>query len=180
MVVATTLEQARAGRPNSSSRGTMSPPRVISTSRAPREGYAPKRLVFGLRPSAVVDLEAGFALGRQSKWIRCLDSVEFSQPLETARVSAVPQGQALTAYASTQMSMQLVAFNCGTLKRIPQIVHVVALWGRRFRIQASSALRDDLGGARGWTSTSRQGRSHTPTGFPSRGVRPNRDSGRYG
>ena len=145
LVVATTLEQARAAAQFVVVDYVAAEGHFDFAARQ-EEAYSPKSLVFGLpTDSAVGDFEAGFA-GAAVKVDQVYSTpYASSQPLELHACLAVPQGQALTAYASTQIVDAARASIASTLKMDPQLVHVVAPYvgggfGSKLRVHYETIL----------------------------------------
>jgi xanthine dehydrogenase YagR molybdenum-binding subunit len=126
LVVATTLEQARAAA-NLVHVVYAPEPGHFDFAAAEETAYAPKQLIFGLpTDSAVGDFEsefkgAGVKLDESYRTPYC-----FSQPIEPNACLAVPRGDDLVIYVSTQIVDAARVSLASTLKIDPQRIQVVS------------------------------------------------------
>jgi xanthine dehydrogenase YagR molybdenum-binding subunit len=110
------------------------------------QAYAPKSLIFGLpTDTAVGDLEAGLA-GAAVKVDHVYSTpYDFSQPIEPNACLAVPRGEELIVYVSTQIVDAARVSIASTLKIDPQRVHVIAPYvgggfGSKLRVHSETIL----------------------------------------
>jgi xanthine dehydrogenase YagR molybdenum-binding subunit len=126
LVVATTFEQARAAA------------NLLDVEYAAESGhydfaarqdqaYAPKTLIVGITTdTAVGDFDAGFATAAVKVDQRYTTPYYFSQPMEPNACLAVPRGEDLMIYVSTQIVDGAHSAIANTLQIDPRRVHVIA------------------------------------------------------
>jgi xanthine dehydrogenase YagR molybdenum-binding subunit len=125
LVVATTFEQARTATKLVEVEYAVEDGHFDLDARL-SEAYAPKSLIFGIpTDTAVGDLEAGLAASKVE-----IDQVYstpycFAHPIELNSCLAVPQGEDLTIYVSTQIVDAARATIATTLKMDPEHVRVI-------------------------------------------------------
>ena len=128
LVVAATLEQARAAANLVRMAYAAEPGHFDFMANAER-AYAPKQLVFGLpTDSAVGNFDAGYdsapvKIDHQYHTPYC-----FSQPMEPNACLAVPRGEDLVLYVSTQIVDAARSSVASTLKIDPQRIQVVSTY----------------------------------------------------
>jgi len=126
LVVAATLEQAQAAASLVRIAYAAEPGHFDFMANAER-AYAPKQLVFGLpTDSAVGNFDAGYdsapiKIDRQYNTPYC-----FSQPMEPNACLAVPRGEDLVLYVSTQIVDAARSSVASTLKIDPEKIQVVS------------------------------------------------------
>jgi xanthine dehydrogenase YagR molybdenum-binding subunit len=125
LVVATTFEQARAAA------------KLVEVAYAREDGhfdfaasldqaYAPKSLIFGLpTDTAVGDIDAGLASAEVKIDRVYTTPYDFALPLEANNCLAVPRGEDLVVYVSTQIVSAARATIASTLKMDPERVQVI-------------------------------------------------------
>jgi xanthine dehydrogenase YagR molybdenum-binding subunit len=126
LVVATTFEQARAAA------------EFVVVEYAPEEGhydfnagqdrsYAPRTLAFGLpTDTALGDFDGGFAGAPIKLDQRYATAYQFAQPMEPNACLAVPRGDDLTVYLSTQIVADARTSIAKTLQMDVQRIQVIA------------------------------------------------------
>jgi xanthine dehydrogenase YagR molybdenum-binding subunit len=145
LVVATTLEQAQAAaalvRPLYAVE-----PGDFDLAACMERAYAPKNLVAGLpTDSAVGDFDSGFE-SAAVKVDQCYQTPYcFSQPMEPNACLAVPRGDNLEVFVSTQIVDAARASLASTLKIDPQRIRVVSPYvgggfGSKLRIHSETVL----------------------------------------
>lgn len=128
LVVAATLEEAQAGANLVRVAYAAEPGHFDFMANAER-AYAPKQLVFGLpTDSAVGNFDAGYdsapvKIDHQYHTPYC-----FSQPMEPNACLAVPRGEDLVLYVSTQIVDAARSSVANTLKIDPQRIQVVSTY----------------------------------------------------
>jgi len=128
LVVAATLEQAQAGASLVRIAYAAEPGHFDFMANA-EKAYAPKQLVFGLpTDSAVGNFDAGYdsapvKIDHQYHTPYC-----FSQPMEPNACLAVPRGEDLVLYVSTQIVDAARSSVASTLKIDPQRIQVVSTY----------------------------------------------------
>jgi xanthine dehydrogenase YagR molybdenum-binding subunit len=128
LVVAATLEEAQAGANLVRVAYAAEPGHFDFMANAER-AYAPKQLVFGLpTDSAVGNFDAGYdsapvKIDHQYHTPYC-----FSQPMEPNACLAVPRGEDLVLYVSTQIVDAARSSVASTLKIDPQRIQVVSTY----------------------------------------------------
>jgi CO/xanthine dehydrogenase Mo-binding subunit len=146
LVVAATLEQAQAAA--NLVRITYAPePGHFDLKADIEKAYAPKSLMFGLpTDSAVGNFQAAFdsapvKIDHEYNTAYC-----FSQPMEPNACVAVPRGEDLELYVSTQIVDAARSSVANTLKIDPQKIKVVSSYvGGGFGSKLSVQLRDHSG-----------------------------------
>lgn len=126
LVVAGTLEQAQAAANLVRIAYAAEPGHFDFIANAER-AYAPKQLIFGLpTDSAVGDFEAEFGSAAVKVDQHYHTPYCFAQPMEPNACLAVPRGDDLLVYVSTQIVDAARASLAGTLKIDPQRIQVVS------------------------------------------------------
>jgi xanthine dehydrogenase YagR molybdenum-binding subunit len=126
LVVAATLEQAQAAANLVRIAYAVEPGHFDFMANAER-AYAPKQLIFGLpTDSAVGDFESEFGSAAVKVDQHYHTPYCFSQPMEPNACLAVPRGDDLLVYVSTQIVDAARASLAGTLKIDPQRIQVVS------------------------------------------------------
>ena len=126
LIVATTLEQAQAAANLVETVYTLEPAH-FDLAAGKNRAYAPKQLLAGLPPdSAVGDFESGFASAAVKVDRHYHTSYCFSQPMEPNTCLAVPRGDELVVYVSTQIVDAARASLAATLKIPPDRIQVVS------------------------------------------------------
>ena len=126
LVVATTLEQAQAAANLVHIVYAVEPGR-FDLAAAVDQAYAPKHLLAGLpTDSAVGDFESGFESATAKVDQRYRTAYCFSQPMEPNACLAVPRGDGLVVYVSTQIVDAARASLAGTLKIDPERIQIVS------------------------------------------------------
>ena len=125
LVVATTFEQARAASKLVDAKYAVEDGHFDFPARLD-EAYAPKSLIFGIPTDTTVgDLDAGLANSEVEVDQIYSTPYDFAHPLELNSCLAVPQGEDLIAYVSTQIVDAARATIATTLKMDPQRVRVI-------------------------------------------------------
>jgi xanthine dehydrogenase YagR molybdenum-binding subunit len=125
LVVATTYEQARAAA-NLVEVAYAAQPGHFDFAARRDQAYAPEKVNAGLpTDSAVGDFEAGFTDAEVKVDQVYTTPYEFSQPMEPHACLAVPDGEDLVLYVSTQMLGEARTSIASTLKIDPQRLHLV-------------------------------------------------------
>lgn len=126
LVVATTLEQAQAAANLVRILYVTEPGRFDFAADLER-AYAPKELLFGMpTDSAVGNFDAGYGGALIKVDCHYKTSYCFSQPMETNTCVAVPRGDGLDLYMSTQIVDAARACVATTLKMDPQRIKIVS------------------------------------------------------
>jgi xanthine dehydrogenase YagR molybdenum-binding subunit len=126
LVVAATLEQAQAAA-NLVRVAYAAEPGHFDFMANAKRAYAPKQLIFGLpTDSAVGDFESEFESAAVKVDQHYHTPYCFSQPMEPNACLAVPRGDDLLVYVSTQIVDAARASLAGTLKIDPQRIQVVS------------------------------------------------------
>jgi xanthine dehydrogenase YagR molybdenum-binding subunit len=125
LVVAATFEQARAAADLVDVEYTGEPGRFDFAAHED-DAYAPKVVHAGFpTDTAVGDFDAGFATAAVSVDERYTTPYEFSMPMEPNACLAVPRGEDLTVYVSSQIVDAAQASIASTLRIDPARVHIV-------------------------------------------------------
>ena len=126
LVVATTLEQAQAAAQLVRILYVTEPGRFDFAADLER-AYAPKELLFGMpTDSAVGNFDAGYGGAPVKVDCHYKTSYCFSQPMETNTCVAVPRGDGLDLYMSTQIVDAARACVATTLKMDPQRIKILS------------------------------------------------------
>ena len=126
LVVAATLEEAQAGANLVRVAYAAEPGHFDFMANAER-AYAPKQLIFGLpTDSAVGNFDAGYDSAPVKIDCQYGAPYYFSQPIEPNACLAVPRGDDLALYVSTQIVDAARSSVASTLKIDPQRIHVVS------------------------------------------------------
>ncbi len=125
LVVATTYEQARAAASLVAVRYAAEPGRFDLAAQL-HEAYAPKAVNAGLATdSAVGDFERGFSGADVSIDQTYTTPYEFSQPMEPHVCMAVPHGEDLTVYLSSQIVSEARIAIASTLQIDPRRIQLI-------------------------------------------------------
>jgi xanthine dehydrogenase YagR molybdenum-binding subunit len=145
LVVATTFEEARAAAQLVVVAYAVEPGQFDFAERQ-EQAYAPKSLILGLpTDTAVADFDAGFASAAIKIDQRYTTPYELSQPMEPQACLAVPRGEDVTVYVSTQIVDAARASIASTLRIDPQRIRVVSAYvgggfGSKLRIHSEAIL----------------------------------------
>ncbi|MCE0763241.1 xanthine dehydrogenase family protein molybdopterin-binding subunit [Pseudonocardia kujensis] len=146
LVVAATVEQARAAADLVDVEYTVEPG-SFDFAAGLEQAYVPAGPIYGIVPvaTAVGDFEAGFGSSPVTIDERYTTPYELSQPMEPHACLAVPDGEDLIVYVSTQIVDAARASMASTLRMDPERIHVVAPYvgggfGSKLRIHAEAIL----------------------------------------
>jgi xanthine dehydrogenase YagR molybdenum-binding subunit len=146
LVVATTLEQARAAATlvdleYAGGSGSYDFAACVD------QAYAPDGLIFGILPTdtAVGDLDAGLDSAPVRIDVRYTTPYELSQPMEPHACLVVPDGEDLTVHVSTQIVDAARASIASTLQIDPERIHIITPYvgggfGSKLRIHSETIL----------------------------------------
>lgn len=169
LVVATTLEQARAAADLVEVEYTGGRGR-FNFAEQEDEVYIPKVVNAGLpTDTAVGDFDAGFAGAAVKVDQQYTTPYELSMPMEPHACLVEPRDEDLTVYVSCQIVDAARASVAATLRIDPERVHVVTPSSAGIRLQAGHPFRDDPGRARRTrVAPTGQGRDDQAADLPAR------------